>query len=188
MTGIYLNNFGGNSNFHSIILKKHIDKDTYIMALGYSGGGIYEEFFGKFSSEGDKLELGKFSNSIGPYDWEKRVKISYEAWEEKVEVSEFWTKLDDSESRVRDNMFFELEKFIYYGEEAEKLESDVPILKDDFDFYLNYESNANDTLKNFDIKTGIYVNDDWEVDGMNITQHTDVWYLSIRFNEEDFLR
>ena len=78
MIGIYLNSSGGGSNFHTIILKKYREKETYIMALGYAGGGVYEEFFGKFIVEGDGIEIGKFSDSIGPYDWKNQVKISYE--------------------------------------------------------------------------------------------------------------
>lgn len=149
------------------------------MALGYAGGGVYEEFFGKFSTGSDAAkdiswEVGKFSNSIGPYDWENQVKIIYENWDEKVEVAELWTELDKSEAEVRDNMFSEMEKFILYGEEAEKLKSDVPILKDSSDSSLNNES------------SGVYVNEHWEIDGMHITQQGKVWHLSLRFSDEDF--
>nr|AOE12202.1 hypothetical protein [uncultured bacterium] len=179
MTGIYLNKIGGHSNFHTIILKKYIEEDTYIMALGYAGGGVYDEFFGKFRTDSDEAkdiswEVGKFSNSIGPYDWENQVKIIYENWDEKVEVTELWTELDKSESEIRDSMFSEMEMFISYGEEAEKLKSDVPIFKDDSDSSLNYES------------SGVYVNEHWEIDGLHITQYGKVWHLSLRFSDEDF--
>ena len=56
MTGIYLNKIGGHSNFHTIILKKYIEEDTYIMALGYAGGGVYDEFFGKFRTDSDEAK------------------------------------------------------------------------------------------------------------------------------------
>ena len=171
LIGIYLNSSGGGSNFHTIILKKYIEKETYIMALGYAGGGVYEEFFGKFIVEGDGIEIGKFSDSIGPYDWKNQVKISYEDWEEKVEINELWTELDDSESKVRDTMFSELQDFIYYGEEAENLDSSLPILKENFDSGLNYESD------------GVYVNEKWELDWMHITQNPNIWYLSLRFDD-----
>tara|TARA_B100000787_G_scaffold84397_1_gene62148 strand:+ start:228 stop:740 length:513 start_codon:yes stop_codon:yes gene_type:complete len=169
--GIYLNSSGGGSNFHTIILKKYIEKETYIMALGYAGGGVYEEFFGKFIVEGDGIEIGKFSDSIGPYDWKNQVKISYEDWEEKVDINELWTELDDSESKVRDTMFSELQDFIYYGEEAENLDSSLPILKENFDSSLTYESD------------GVYVNKEWELDWMHITQNPNIWYLSLRFDD-----
>ena len=171
MIGIYLNSSGGGSNFHTIILKKYIEKETYIMALGYAGGGVYEEFFGKFIVEGDGIEIGKFSDSIGPYDWKNQVKISYEDWEEKVDINELWTELDDSESKVRDTMFSELQDFIYYGEEAENLDSSLPILKENFDSSLTYESD------------GVYVNKEWELDWMHITQNPNIWYLSLRFDD-----
>lgn len=174
LIGIYLNSSGGGSNFHTIILKKYVEKETYIMALGYAGGGVYEEFFGKFIIEGDGIEIGKFSDSIGPYDWKNQVKISYEDWEEKVDINELWTELDNSESKVRDTMFSELQDFIYYGEEAENLDSSLPILKENFDSGLNYESD------------GVYVNEKWELDWMHITQNPNIWYLSLRFTDEYF--
>jgi hypothetical protein len=174
LIGIYLNSSGGGSNFHTIILKKYVEKETYIMALGYAGGGVYEEFFGKFIIEGDGLEIGKFSDSIGPYDWKNQVKISYEDWEEKVDINELWTELDNSESKVRDTMFSELQDFIYYGEEAENLDSSLPILKENFDSSLTYESD------------GVYVNEEWELDWMHITQNPNIWYLSLRFTDEYF--
>jgi hypothetical protein len=174
LIGIYLNSSGGGSNFHTIILKKYVEKETYIMALGYAGGGVYEEFFGKFIIEGDGIEIGKFSDSIGPYDWKNQVKISYEDWEEKVDINELWTELDNSESKVRDTMFSELQDFIYYGEEAENLDSSLPILKENFDSSLTYESD------------GVYVNEEWELDWMHITQNPNIWYLSLRFTDEYF--
>ena len=174
MIGIYLNSSGGGSNFHTIILKKYVEKETYIMALGYAGGGVYEEFFGKFIIEGDGIEIGKFSDSLGPYDWKNQVKISYEDWEEKVDINELWTELDNSESKVRDTMFSELQDFIYYGEEAENLDSSLPILKENFDSSLTYESD------------GVYVNEEWELDWMHITQNPNIWYLSLRFTDEYF--
>ena len=140
---------------------------------------LADEFFGKFRTDSDEAkdiswEVGKFSNSIGPYDWENQVKIIYENWDEKVEVTELWTELDKSESEIRDSMFSEMEMFISYGEEAEKLKSDVPIFKDDSDSSLNYES------------SGVYVNEHWEIDGLHITQYGKVWHLSLRFSDEDF--
>ena len=141
------------------------------MALGYAGGRVYEEFFGKFILEGDGIEIGKFSDSIGPYDWKNQVKISYEDWKEKVDINELWTELDNSESKVRDTMFSELQDFIYYGEEAENLDSSLPIMKENFDSSLTYESN------------GVYVNEEWELDWMHITQNPNIWYLSLRFDD-----
>ena len=131
-------------------------------------------FFGKFIIEGDGIEIGKFSDSIGPYDWKNQVKISYEDWEEKVDINELWTELDNSESKVRDTMFSELQDFIYYGEEAENLDSSLPILKENYDSGLNYESD------------GVYVNEKWELDWMHITQNPNIWYLSLRFTDEYF--
>lgn len=71
-------------------------------------------------------------------------------------------------------MFSELQDFIYYGEEAENLDSSLPILKENFDSGLNYESD------------GVYVNEKWELDWMHITQNPNIWYLSFRFTDEYF--
>ena len=32
------------SSFHTIILKKKIKEHTYLAAIGYGGGGVYEVF------------------------------------------------------------------------------------------------------------------------------------------------
>ena len=68
-------------------------------------------------------------------------------------------------------MFSELQDFIYYGEEAENLDSSLPILKENFDSSLTYESD------------GVYVNKEWELDWMHITQNPNIWYLSLRFDD-----
>jgi hypothetical protein len=59
--------------FHTLILKRIIDNYTYIIAIGYGGGGTYEEFCGKFklNDENDKLE-GLFSQFHNPDEWEKK--------------------------------------------------------------------------------------------------------------------
>ena len=75
---IYLDIRGGSSNFHTIILKKYFENKTYIMALGYAGGGVYEEFFGQFLTNEIFEDIGKVSNSIGPNQWENSVKLSFE--------------------------------------------------------------------------------------------------------------
>ena len=46
MNATYIN-LREDKSFHTIILMKKIKEFTYVAALGYAGGGVYEEFFGK---------------------------------------------------------------------------------------------------------------------------------------------
>ena len=106
MIAIYLNTRVKSSNFHTIILKKSFRKKTYIMGLGYAGGRVYDEFFGQFLTNDSGEDIGKVSNSIGPYDWEKSVKISYddETFEGVCKIDELFEQLNGVETNVRDNI------------------------------------------------------------------------------------
>lgn len=44
-------------------------------------------------------------------------------------------------------------------------------MKENFDSSLTYESD------------GVYVNEEWELDWMHITQNPNIWYLSLRFDD-----
>ena len=46
MSTIYIN-LREDKSFHTIIIKKKIKEFTYLASIGYAGGGVYEEFFGK---------------------------------------------------------------------------------------------------------------------------------------------
>ena len=49
-TGIYLA-LREDQSFHTIIIKKQKGDFTYLAAVGYAAGGVYEEFFGKLKCE-----------------------------------------------------------------------------------------------------------------------------------------
>jgi len=71
-TGIYLS-LREDESFHTIIIKKEIDKFTYIAAVGYAGGQVYEEFYGKFwSGELDPFS-GLYSDSTGSGLWDNKL-------------------------------------------------------------------------------------------------------------------
>ena len=65
-TGIYLS-LREDESLHTIIIKKEIGKFTYMAAVGYAGGQVYGEFYGKFWSEPDAAgqvhAVGYFSGS-----------------------------------------------------------------------------------------------------------------------------
>ena len=50
MSTIYIN-LRDDKSFHTIIIKKKIKEFTYLASIGYAGGGVYEEFFGKLKDE-----------------------------------------------------------------------------------------------------------------------------------------
>ena len=42
------------NSLHTVIVKKTINNYVYISAIGYGGGGVFEEFCGKFIYDDDK--------------------------------------------------------------------------------------------------------------------------------------
>ena len=63
-----------NKRFHTIILKKRIGNFTYISAIGYEGGGVYGEFFGKFWNDKETDSFtGLYSKSTGSLTWETKL-------------------------------------------------------------------------------------------------------------------
>ena len=48
-TGIYIS-LREDETFHTIIIKKVIKEFTYIAAIGYAGGQVYDEFYAKLSN------------------------------------------------------------------------------------------------------------------------------------------
>lgn len=166
----YLDLRGGRSNFHTLILKTIFQNKTYIMALGYAGGGVYEEFFGQFFTTEKSECIGKVSNSIGPYQWEKSIRISYDydTGEGISNVNELYQDLDENEQKISDIMFSKLEELIFYGEKTEEIQSDFPILKE-----ISF-SNISSEVK------GIFKDEGWDDEYMYITQES-FWPLSLRF-------
>lgn len=59
---------------HTIILKEQHDEFTYICAIGYGGGGVFEEFCGKFYWDDDLEGMKGFCAYYhDPDEWEKEV-------------------------------------------------------------------------------------------------------------------
>lgn len=167
---IYLDLRGGRSNFHTLILKTTFKNKTYIMALGYAGGGVYEEFFGQFFTNEKSEDIGKVSNSIGPYQWEKSIKIAYdeETGDSISNFNELYEDLDENDQKISDMMFSKLEEFILYGEKSEEIQSDFPVLKE------NSFSNLSSEISE------VFTDEEWDEDYMYITQES-FWPLSLRF-------
>jgi hypothetical protein len=168
---IYLDIIGGSSNFHTIILKKSFEDKTYIMALGHAGGRVYEEFFGQFLTNEKFEDIGKVSNSIGSYQWENSVKLSFDETNKKTSlINEILEDLNEVDQNLRDLMFIKLEEFILYGDEAEKIKSDFPVLKENVICNLTSEID------------GVFMDKEWDEDYMYISQES-FWPLSLRFSD-----
>jgi len=105
---------------HTIILKSVFEETTYIIAIGYGGGGVFEEFCGKFfyDEKQDGIE-GYFSFYHQPGEWENH------SFELEI-IDEPYEPILDEDRKMLDQMLFDLyNQFISYNEEK-----DVFLIKD----------------------------------------------------------
>ncbi len=84
---------------HTIILKSVVNEVSYIIAIGYGGGGVFEEFCGNFYHQ--------------PDEWENQ------SLELKI-IDEPYEPILDNDREIIDQMLFDLyDQFISYNEESE---------------------------------------------------------------------
>jgi len=74
---------------HSVVVKEQIQNWTYIVAIGYSGGGNFDEFCGKFqwdrNSDGF---IGQYSTMFhDPDQWDRRYQYG-ETEESEIQIDE----------------------------------------------------------------------------------------------------
>ena len=183
MSNIYLS-INEDKTFNAIIIKKKINEDTYIAALGYAGGGVYEEFFGKLkyakvTTDTDIASVGMvgfWTDSLGSDEWQEKINdvlVNEESEIFEAQVEDLYDFMDPSDASVQMMMAEEIKKFIYvwYDEETDT-EYETPVLKD-IDF--------SELLENNETGSGpVYTNEDWEYDFMEITT-TSIWRLSHHF-------
>ena len=80
MNATYIN-LREDKSFHTIILMKKIKEFTYVAALGYAGGGVYEEFFGKLKYDQVTTDpdvasvgiVGFWTDSLGSDEWQEKI-------------------------------------------------------------------------------------------------------------------
>ncbi|MEY3965289.1 MAG: hypothetical protein RL263_458 [Bacteroidota bacterium] len=99
---------------HTIILKSVSEETTYIIAIGYGGGGVFEEFCGKFYyDEKQDGVVGYFSFYHQPDEWENQ--------SSELEIIDMpYEPILDNDREILDQMLFDLyDQFIAYNEESE---------------------------------------------------------------------
>ena len=183
MNATYIN-LRKDKSFHTIILMKKIKEFTYVAALGYAGGGVYEEFFGKLKYDQVTTDpdvasvgiVGFWTDSLGSDEWQEKINdvlVNEESEIFEAQVEDLYDFMDPSDANVQLMMAEEIKKFIYvwYDEETDT-EYETPVLKD-IDF--------SELLENNETGYGpVYTNEDWEYDFMEITT-TSIWRLSHHF-------
>ena len=183
MNATYIN-LREDKSFHTIILMKKIKEFTYVAALGYAGGGVYEEFFGKLrydqvTTDPDVASVGIvgfWTDSLGSDEWQEKINdvlVNQESETFEAQVEDLYDFMDPNDANTQMQMAEEIKKFIYvwYDEETDT-EYETPVLKD-IDFSKLLENN----------ETGsgpVYTNEEWEYDFMEITT-TSIWRLSHHF-------
>lgn len=160
-------------NFHTIILKKEIDKHTYILAIGYAGGQVFDEFYGKFWSSSDNVN-GLYSRSTGSGMWDHKVtslKFNSDRNLFNTETEEYFEFMDIEEERIQWELVEECNKYIHFGyDEETKMEYETPEVKPiDTSIFTEFDDNK-----------GSYCSDTWGDEWLEIT-NSDIWGLSLRF-------
>ena len=174
-TGIYLS-LREDESFHTIIIKKEIDKFTYIAAMGYAGGQAYGEFYGKFWFGSGELDhfSGLYSLSTGSGEWENKLtalKFNNDRNRFDAETVDLYEFMDSADEKIQYSLIVELKKYIYYGyDEETEIEYDYP------------EAKPVDTsvFTEFEDSPGHYRNADWDDQWLEITNST-IWGLSTSF-------
>ena len=183
MSNIYLS-INEDKTFNAIIIKKKIKEYTYLAALGYAGGGVFEEFFGKLKYDQVTTDpdvasvgiVGFWTDSLGSDEWQEKINdvlVNQESETFEAQVEDLYDFMDPSDANTQMQMAEEIKKFIYvwYDEETDT-EYETPVLKD-IDF--------SELLENNETGSGpVYTNEDWEYDFMEITT-TSIWRLSHHF-------
>lgn len=172
--GVYLSLLD-NKSFHTIILKKRIGDFTYLSAIGYEGGGVYGEFYGKFWYEKETNSFtGLYSRSTGSLFWEtKLISLDFNDKSNRFdsETINFEKFMESDDEKIQYQIFEELKKYIYYGydEETDK-EYQYPKIKS-IDLTI---------LKEFESDPGNYCSINWNNEYLEIT-NSDIWGLSLSF-------
>ena len=183
MSNIYLS-INEDKTFNAIIITKKIKEYTYLAALGYAGGGVFEEFFGKLKYDQVTTDpdvasvgiVGFWTDSLGSDEWQEKINdvlVNQESETFEAQVEDLYDFMDPNDANTQMQMAEEIKKFIYvwYDEETDT-EYETPVLKD-IDF--------SELLENNETGSGpVYTNEEWEYDFMEITT-TSIWRLSHHF-------
>lgn len=170
--GIYLS-LRQDDSFHTLMIKKEIDNHVYFVVVGYSGGGVYSEFYSKLEYN-NKLEItGFLSQSIGSGEWEEEIRsIDFDKKNEQfnIQTNDFYELMNTNDTSVQNEISNFIKKFIYYSyDEETNIDYEQPILKniDLSEFHKNPNSNQ-------------YSNNGWNDDFLELTI-SNYWGFSLNF-------
>ena len=153
-TSYYLTGTGEANKLHTAVLKRVHDNQVFIVAMGYGGGGVFEEFCGKFhwSDEKDGM-AGVYALFHDPDEWENEVFES--------EVTDHFSAIEKSDKSVIEEMVQDLwDKYVHYDEE-----SDTRLLRDPF----------------AKAQEGYLASEDWDEDVVGWVSNN-FWGLSLSFD------
>jgi len=173
-------------SFHTIIIKKKIKEFTYLAAIGYAGGGVYEEFFGKLKynkvSTNKSIPstgiIGLWTDSLGLEEWQEKINdviINKDSERFEAQIEDLYEFMDSDDTKIQIMLTEEIRNFIYvwYDEET-STDYETPILKE-IDFsslgFLEYEEPS---------AGYIFSNEGWDNDFMEITI-SNIWRMSHHF-------
>src|SRR6056300_1662198 len=100
-------------SFHTIIIKKEINDYIYLAAVGYAGGQVYEEFYGKFSMGSEERDhiSGFYSWSTGSGLWDNKLsslKFNNESEKFDSEIEDFQEFMDSEDEKIQWNFISEI--------------------------------------------------------------------------------
>lgn len=161
---IYLHNYIDNpERLHTIINKLEINGWTYISAIGYGGGGVFEEFCGKFKwSDEKEATIGCFSLYHDPDEWENEV-------DEDEVANDICVPIEEEDRLIIQAMVSSIwDEYISYDEENE-----VRLINNNYVNKLMEQSG--------EMSQGYYWSDDWDLDTVDWVSNK-FWGLSLSFD------
>lgn len=141
---------------HSIVIKKVVDTVTYVSAIGYGGGGVFEEFCGKFYwDDAQEGLVGLFSNFHDPDEWENK------SFEHNI-IDEPYELINPTDKNIINEMTEEIwGKYLNYNEEE-----DIRYIRQE---YLGQ------------MEDDYLFSSDWDIDIVNLISNN-FWGLSLTFD------
>lgn len=145
------------NELHSIILKKIVGDVSFISAIGYGGGGVFEEFCVKFYWDEDEEGLiGWFSSFHDPDEWEKK-SIETDITEEP------FTMINEEDKTIINQMTEEIwNEYLLYDEDKDTRlirEKYVKKLKNDFTHSADWDDDIIGLISNH--FWGLTISFDW---------------------------
>ena len=182
---LYISLRVADNSFHTIILKKKIKEHTYLAAIGYGGGGVYEEVFAKLKYDTTVWEKnnetgasstgirGYLSRCVGGGDWDTKINdiILNEEYKFFDVKSEDFYEMSIDDQHIQIDLLNEMRKYINWGYDEETNEEfDFPLLKKETD------------LSKFEKfpDTETYYNENWDDDFLEISR-SELWALTLSF-------